>query len=111
MLLAYSSPAEVSAPTFGPLVQGGTIRVPNPYGATATSWEEIPSGSPTSVSVTIQGCMRGGTCDAIADTNTSTSAAIRGVVFTKPYTFFLVTVGTLSGGTNPTITVNAFLVH
>jgi hypothetical protein len=85
-----------------------TCTIGNANGAYGASFEEIPSGSPASVSVTIQGCATGGTCDSAADTNTSTSATIRGVTFTKVYDYFLVT-ATLSGGTTPKITVNALI--
>jgi hypothetical protein len=103
--------AQVSAPTHATIASGGTWDVPNPYGALTTSWEEIPVGTPTAVSVTIAGCMRGTTCDSAADTNTSTSAAIRGVTFTKPYSYFHVAVTVTKSGESPTVTVNPFLVH
>lgn len=85
---------------------GSCVNIPNTYGAYGISVEEVPNGSPSGVSVTIQGCMRGGTCDSAADTNSSTSAAIRGITFTKVYDLFIIVAGTLSGGTNPTITIN-----
>ena len=110
-LLMASSMAwsQVYAPTFPAVtVSGSVITVANLYGATNTSFEEIPTGSPATVSVTIQGCMRGGTCDSAADTNTSTSATIRGVAFTKPYSYFKITVN-WTGGTNVTFTVNPYL--
>lgn len=102
--------AQVYAPTHAAFSTGGTWDVPNPYGATVTSWEEIPAGSPATVSVTIQGCARGGTCDTAADTNTATTAKIQNVTFSKPYSYFHVAV-TLTGGTNPTMTINPYLVH
>ena len=109
-LMSTLALAQAYAPTYAPLANAATLNVPNLYGATTTSWEEIPNGSPTGVSVTIAGCMRGGTCDAAQDTNTSTSAAIRGVTFTKVYGYFHIAV-TLTGGTAPTITINPLLVH
>ena len=84
---------------------GNTITVPNIVGAFNASFEEIPSGSPATVSVTIQGCFRAHTCDTAADTNTSTSATIREVAFSKLYTYFLIT-ASWTGGTSATITVN-----
>jgi hypothetical protein len=84
---------------------GSCINIPNLNGAYGATFEEIPVGSPSAVSVTVQGCMYGGTCDSAADTNTSTSAANRGVTFSKVYNFFII-VGTFSGGTTPSIKVN-----
>lgn len=86
-------------------VSGGTLSVTNLYGAFNATFEEIPNGAPATVSITVQGCMRGQTCDSAADTNTSTAAAIRGIAFTKLYTSFLVT-ASWTGGTNATITIN-----
>lgn len=86
-------------------VSGGTLSITNLYGAFNATFEEIPNGAPATVSITVQGCMRGQTCDSAADTNTATTASIRGVVFAKLYTSFLVT-ATWTGGTNVTITIN-----
>jgi hypothetical protein len=85
---------------------GGTLVVPNLYGGMSAAFEEIVSGTPASVSITVQGCMRGGTCDSAMDTNTLVGSAIRSVVpVAKPYGYFLVT-ATWSGGTNPTVQIN-----
>ncbi len=89
------------------LAASGTCNMGNSYGAYGASFEEIPNGSPSGVSVTVQGCMQGGTCDTAADTNTSTSATVRAVTFTKVYDYFKITVGTLTGGTSPTMTINS----
>jgi hypothetical protein len=89
-----------------PPTAGACFVVANKIGALAVSFEEIPNGSPSSVSTVVYGCMTGGTCDSI-DTNTATSAAIRGFVTTKAYSIFLV-VSTFSGGTSPSITVNYY---
>lgn len=85
-------------------VSGTAIKVTNPYLGYNASFEEIFSGSPASVSVTIVGCMSSGTCDTAADTNTSSASQIRFVTFSKAYTYFLVT-PTFSGGTSPTFKV------
>lgn len=87
---------------------GGTATVTNINGFTAATFEELPSGSPATVSVTVQGCMRGQTCDAAADTNTSTSAALRPVSFSKVYDYFLVT-ASWTGGTSAAIAVNTHI--
>jgi hypothetical protein len=84
---------------------GACVYVPNNNSQTAATFEEIPNGSPTSVSIAVYGCMRGGDCDSAANTNVSTSNAIIGISFTKVYDSFLVA-GTFSGGTNPTFTIN-----
>jgi hypothetical protein len=89
--------------------QWGTVVVPNLYGGMSASFEEIVSGAPASVSITVQGCLRGGTCDSAMDTNTLVGSIIRSVVpVTKPYGYFLVT-ATWTGGTNPTVTINPFI--
>jgi hypothetical protein len=75
---------------------GACVEILNPNGLTAAGFEELPIGTVSGVSVIAQGCMRGGTCDSAADTNTGTSAVIRGVVFSKVYDFFLIT-GTFTG--------------
>lgn len=89
-------------------VSGTVFNITNYFGAFNGSFEEVPSGSPATVSVTIQGCMKSGTCDSASDTNTSTSAAIRNVTFSKLYSYFQVTVS-FTGGTNPTMTINPAL--
>lgn len=120
LLLASLAGAQVYAPQPGqpgsPIpatitTTGTVVDVPNKYGAMAvTSWEEIPSSAPATASITIQGCMPGGTCDTAADTNTATTAKIQGVVFTKPYSHFKVTFN-WTGGTNVSYTFYPFLVH
>lgn len=89
---------------------GTVVDVPNLYGALNTSWEEIPSSAPATASITIQGCMPGGTCDTAADTNTATVAKIQGVILTKYYSHFKVTFN-WTGGTNVSYTFYPYLVH
>jgi inosine-uridine nucleoside N-ribohydrolase len=84
---------------------GDTFIIHNPRGRMYLTVEEIFSGSPSTVSVTIQGQMASGTVDTVLDTNTSTSASLRSPSITKPYTAFLVTV-TWTGGTNVKATFN-----
>lgn len=107
LLLSTFACAQVYAPAEPAITNsGGTLTIPNMYGAMNVSFEEIPSGSPSTVSVTIQGCMKGGTCDSAFDTNNSTSASIRSVTPTaKVYNYFLVT-ASWTGGTNASIQVN-----
>ena len=83
----------------GFVTSASCLVIPNLYGAYGLSLEEIPQGSPSGVSVTVYGCMPNGTCDSVADTNTSTSAAIRGITFTKIYGVWIVLLPTLTGGT------------
>jgi len=93
---------------------GNTADINNTYGTFNPTFEEIPNGSPATVNITVQGCGKGTnanpsvpTCEAIAGlTNTSTSAAIVTATVTKFYTHFIVT-ATFTGGTNPSITINA----
>ncbi len=108
LLIASFLWAQPSTPQNTISTSGGSVTIGNPYGGYNASFEEIPSGSPATVSVTVKGCMRGGTCDAVVDTNTSTNAAIRFVTFAKAYTYFVVT-ASWTGGTNPTVQVNTLV--
>lgn len=111
--LAQNSPQRNS---YGPSTQGATFAIPNTAGSQAVSFEYLFNNTPAAVSITIQGCMRGsspnpgnvGTCDAATDTYTGTSNSIRSPSFTKVYDTFLITIGTLSAGTN--LTVNTTVV-
>jgi hypothetical protein len=88
---------------------GGTLTIPNLYGGMNTSFEELITGSPSTVSITIQGCAPGGTCDTAFSTNTSTSNSIVAQTpTTKVYTKFLVT-ASWTGGTSVSIQVNPML--
>jgi hypothetical protein len=69
------------------------------------TFEELPSGSPTTVSIVIKGCMYGGTCDTL-DTNTSTAASNRQPTINSVYDYFTVT-ASWTGGTNVSVAVNA----
>lgn len=110
LLLGFvAAHGQAYSPLTSPITaSGGTLQISNLYGGYNVSFEEIPSGSPATVSVVVQGCMRGGSCDTAADTNTSTAAAIRFVTFTKAYNYFLVT-ASWTGGTNATIQVNPLI--
>lgn len=87
---------------------GACFVLPNTIGAYGISLEEIPLGSPSGVTINVYGCMRGTTCDTVADSNTSTSNAIRGITFTKLYGVFVV-LATMTGGSAPSITINSLL--
>jgi len=106
LLLPVQQPNSDGSGTCGALSAAGVCTVQNTGGVIHASFETVPAGSPTSVSVTVQGCMRGGTCDTASATITSTTPLITYVTFAKAYDSFQVTVGTLSGGTSPTVTVN-----
>lgn len=67
------------------------------------TWQTVTTGSPASVSVTLEGSLDG-TNWVTLDTSTSTGGEIRGVSG-KPVAFLRADVGTLSGGTNPTVAV------
>jgi hypothetical protein len=86
---------------------GSTTTFGNPLGALTASFEEIISGSPATVSIVIQGCMRGGTCTT-ADTYTTVANAVRTPVITAIYDYFSVT-ASWTGGASVSVTVNATL--
>jgi len=85
--------------------QGVTYQLNNRIGALNLTFEYVMSGSPGSVVMTIQGCMRGGTCDTL-DTYTGTSSTVRKI--TGLYDNYQITSTTLSGGTSPTVQMNAY---
>lgn len=68
------------------------------------TFEEKFTGSPSTVSVVIQGCMRGGTCDTL-ETYTTPTNSPRAPSVSKLYDYFSVT-PTFTGGTSPTLIVN-----
>lgn len=111
LLLSVSAVAQVTSSCQGgpcPAItaSGGTVTITNFYGGMNASFEELITGAPATVSITIQGCMAGGTCDTAVDTNTTVAAStVRGVSFPRPYGSIKVT-ATWTGGTNPTVTVN-----
>lgn len=77
----------------------------NAPGGMSATFEEKIAGSPATVSIVIQGCMRGGTCDTL-DTYTTVANANRpGSPITKLYDYFVVT-PSWTGGTSPSVTVN-----
>lgn len=78
----------------------------NAYGAETTTFTEIPSGTVSAVSNTIQGCMYGASgvadgslCAAASDTYTGTTQAIRPVTFSYAYDYFWVTATWTGSGT------------
>jgi hypothetical protein len=85
--------------------QAQTYTINNRIGALNLTFEYVVSGSPGSLVMTVTGCMRGGTCDTL-DTYTGTANAVRKL--TGLYDSYVVTVTTLSGGTSPTVQMNAF---
>lgn len=68
------------------------------------TFEEVIAGTPATVSIPIQGCMRGGTCETL-DTYTTVANSNRAPTLTKAYDYFAVT-PSWTGGTNVSVTVN-----
>jgi hypothetical protein len=82
--------------------------IENISGAVTASFEELIAGSPSTVSIVIQGCMQGGTCTTL-ETNTSTTAGqIRTPTISTVYDYFTVQ-ASWTGGTKVSVTVNATL--
>jgi hypothetical protein len=88
-----------------PVASSGTGIVVPSNGGVSANFEYLFTGSPSSCSITLQGCGYGGTCDALGSTVSSCTATNNAPTFTKPYNYFIVT-PTFSGGTTPTFTVN-----
>lgn len=68
------------------------------------TWQTVLTGAPTGVSITLQGSDDGANWTTI-DTSTLATGETRYVANT-PVTFLRANVGTLTGGTAPTVTVN-----
>jgi len=73
-------------------------------GSMTATFEEQFAGAPATVSIVIQGCMRGGTCDSL-DTYTTVANANRSPALTKVYDYFAVT-PSWTGGTSVSVQVN-----
>lgn len=79
---------------------------PTPGGAGVLrdfTWAISVTGSPSGISVTLQGSLDG-TLWSVLDTSTNTSGELRGIAGT-PVTFLRANLGTLTGGSAPTVTV------
>ena len=70
----------------------------------AFAWQVVTAGAPTGLSVTLQGSLDGVNWTTI-DTSTATGGETRDVS-AFPATFLRANVGTLTGGTNPTVSVS-----
>jgi hypothetical protein len=85
-------------------VSGGNTTFKDPQGSGSISLEIIPAGAPTSLSVTVKGCMPSGACTDTVATSTATTTNTVEVTPTR-YDSFLIT-ATFSGGTNVSIGFN-----
>ena len=98
----------------GPVASGVPIIVYNTVGGKSASYEYKFGGTLGGVSVTLQPCKTGGTCDAVISTYTGTTNTIiepgvNGVpALQTVYDYFIIT-PTFTGGTSPTLTVNTSL--
>ena len=72
------------------------------------AWQTNVTGGPTALSCTLEGSLDGTTWLTI-DTNTATTSALRVVNLANtnagPYAFLRAALGTLTGGTSPTVTI------
>ena len=87
---------------------GNPVTFGNPLGVYVTgqvTLEESVSGSPSTVNIVAQGCMRGGTCVTV-DTNTTVGNLVRTPVLTTVYDYFAVA-ASWTGGSIVSVTVNA----
>jgi hypothetical protein len=88
---------------------GTTLTFKNDRGDNVISLEYLITGGPASSSIVLSGCAVGGTCDVL-ETYTGNANSIRNPVTSKVYDSFTVAV-TLTGGTNPRLTVNRVTVR
>jgi hypothetical protein len=90
------------------LASGAVCTVTNTSGAGTVSFEYKFVGSPVTVSVVVQGCMTGGTCDTLNTYTGTTDTIVRIDLSGKgPYPRFTIT-PTFTGGSNPRVSVNAY---
>lgn len=72
------------------------------------AWQVVTTGSPSGISTTLQGSLNGNSWVTI-DTSTVTAGEVRAVNLSNatagPYAFIRANLGTLTGGTSPTVTV------
>lgn len=95
-------PSSQTVTTSGtPMYFGNALNSP---GGVHATFEEIISGTPATVSIVIQGCMRGGTCDSL-DTYTTVANSNRAPTIAQVYDYFVVT-PSWTGGTSPSVKVN-----
>lgn len=81
---------------------GSAITV-NSNGGVYPAFEYVVYGSPVSMSITVNGCGKAGTCEAL-DTYSIVANTFRAVTVTKSYAYYTVT-PTWSGGTNVSVRV------
>lgn len=81
----------------------GTLTFQDQCGTQAGNFEMLVSGAPATVSVTINGCMRGGTCTALNSSTSTTNAVLP--VSGGPYDNYQIAY-TMTGGTSPVLTFN-----
>jgi len=81
----------------------GTLTFPDAIGANQSSFEMIVNGGPASVSVTINGVMRGGTTTVLATSTSLTNVVL--AITAGPYDSYTV-VWSVGGGSSPTLTFN-----
>lgn len=86
---------------------GSIYQFNNVIAVTGFSLEEVITGSPSTVSIVVQGCMRGGTCDTL-DTYTTVANTIRQIQ--GNYDNFQIT-ASWTNGTNPTVTLNILVTN
>jgi hypothetical protein len=91
-------------------VSGSSVTIENTARSFDATFEETETGGPATVSITVAGCMPNGSCDAVADTNTSTSTHIRAVAFTKVYHSFVVT-ASWTGGTSVKVSITPVIAN
>ena len=84
-------------------VSGNTLTFPDTVGTQSNTFEVKVTGGPATLTVTVNGCMRGGTCQVLA-TSTSTSNSNL-TTAGGPYDNYQLT-GTWTGGSSPTLVVN-----
>lgn len=85
-------------------IGGGSLTIYNQLHGVNSSFEYLLSGGLTTVSISLQGCMRGGTCTTL-ETYTTVANTIRTISSSVVYDYYTIT-PTGTGGSSPVLTVN-----
>jgi hypothetical protein len=84
-------------------VSGNTLTFPDSLGTQTETWEVVVSGGPATLTTTMKGCMRGGTCVQVGTSSSTANFTLQ--TTGGPYDSYKVT-GTWTGGASPSILVN-----
>jgi hypothetical protein len=112
LLYALAEPAQAQELTGGGTAEfdtrvistsGNTVTFPDTLRALSGSFEMVVAGGPATVSVTLNGCMRGGTCTALTSSTSTANTVLS--VSGQAFDNYQIT-GSWTGGAGVTLTFN-----